>query len=75
MRESQACRGNGPTGRAKAAGKYRGRKPALTAGQATELRERLAAGEGVSAVARDYGISRQTVDTYKRLGSGKGAAA
>ena len=49
---------------AKAAGKYKGRQPALTAAQAEELRERLAAGEGVSALAREYGVTRQTIFTY-----------
>lgn len=49
---------------AKAAGKYKGRKAALTAKQADELRARLAAGESVSALAKDFGISRQTVYNY-----------
>ncbi|MCV7223747.1 recombinase family protein [Mycolicibacterium elephantis] len=49
---------------AKAAGKYTGRKAALTRAQAAKLRERLAGGESVTALARDYGISRQTVYNY-----------
>jgi DNA invertase Pin-like site-specific DNA recombinase len=49
---------------AKAAGKYKGRKAALADVQADELRARLAAGESVSALAREYGISRQTVYNY-----------
>lgn len=49
---------------AKAAGKYTGRKAALTCAQAAKLRERLAGGESVTALARDYGISRQTVYNY-----------
>lgn len=49
---------------AKAAGKYRGRKAALTDHQADELRARLAAGESVTALAKDFGISRQTVYNY-----------
>lgn len=49
---------------AKAAGKYRGRKAALTDQQADELRARLAAGESVTALAKDFGISRQTVYNY-----------
>lgn len=49
---------------AKAAGKYTGRKAALTSAQAAKLRERLAGGESVTALARDYGISRQTVYNY-----------
>jgi DNA invertase Pin-like site-specific DNA recombinase len=49
---------------AKAAGKYTGRKAALTITQANELRQRLAGGESVSSLARDYGVSRQTVYNY-----------
>lgn len=49
---------------AKAAGKYKGRKAALTTAQADELRARLAGGESVSGLAREYGISRQTVYNY-----------
>lgn len=50
---------------AKAAGKYKGRKAALTGEQASELRARLAGGESVSGLAREYGISRQSVYNYK----------
>jgi DNA invertase Pin-like site-specific DNA recombinase len=50
---------------AKAAGKYKGRKAALTDDQASELRARLAGGESVSRLAREYGISRQSVYNYK----------
>ena len=49
---------------AKAAGKYKGRRASLTADQAEELRQRLTTGESVTALARDYGISRQTVYHY-----------
>jgi len=49
---------------AKAAGKYAGRKASLTDTQADQLRLRLAGGESVTALARDYGISRQTVYNY-----------
>ena len=49
---------------AKAAGKYKGRRASLTADQAEELRQRLTTGESVTALARDYGISRQTVYNY-----------
>ncbi len=49
---------------AKAAGKYKGRKAALNAEQVDQLRARLAAGEAVTALARDFGISRQTVYNY-----------
>ena len=46
---------------AKTKGKYKGRKPALTEDQADELTKRLVAGEPVAALAREYGVSRQTV--------------
>lgn len=49
---------------AKAAGKYKGRKAALTDEQADELRARRAAGESVAALSREYGISRQSVYNY-----------
>jgi DNA invertase Pin-like site-specific DNA recombinase len=49
---------------AKAAGKYKGRKAALTDEQVDELRARLARGESVTVLAKDFGISRQTVYNY-----------
>jgi DNA invertase Pin-like site-specific DNA recombinase len=49
---------------AKAAGKYKGRKAALTDEQADQLRARLVAGESVSALAKEFGVSRQTVYNY-----------
>lgn len=51
---------------AKAAGKYKGRKASLSPDQSTELRQQLAAGESVTALAAEYGVSRQTVYNYKR---------
>lgn len=50
---------------AKAAGKYKGRKAALSPPQATELRDRLTLGESVTALAAEYGVSRQTIYNYK----------
>jgi DNA invertase Pin-like site-specific DNA recombinase len=50
---------------AKAAGKYKGRKAALSQDQARELSERLANGESVTALAGEYGVSRQTVYNYR----------
>lgn len=47
--------------RAKAQGKPLGRPAALTADQQAQVRERIAAGETVSAIARDMGASRQTI--------------
>ena len=49
---------------AKRAGKYLGRKPTLTDGRAEELRKRVAAGESKSSLAREFGISRDTLYRY-----------
>ena len=49
---------------AKARGAYAGRKPSLTSGQAEALRARAAAGEPKAALAREFGISRQTLYSY-----------
>jgi DNA invertase Pin-like site-specific DNA recombinase len=51
---------------AKQRGVYTGRRPALTAEQAQQLRERVAAGEMKSALAKEFGISRETVYSYLR---------
>jgi DNA invertase Pin-like site-specific DNA recombinase len=51
---------------AKRRGAYRGRKPALSPDQATELRRRAALGEQKSALARAFGVSRETVYQYLR---------
>lgn len=50
---------------AKTKGVYKGRKPALTDDQADELTRRLEAGEPVAALAREYGVSRQSVYNYR----------
>ncbi len=47
--------------RAKAQGKPLGRPAALTIDQQAQVQERIAAGETVSAIARDMGTSRQTI--------------
>src|SRR6266571_5054981 len=47
-------------------GVYTGRKPALTVAQAQQLRERAAAGERKSVLAKEFGISRETVYSYLR---------
>lgn len=49
---------------AKKAGVYRGRKPSLTLERVQELRRRVAAGDNRTALAREFGISRQTLYTY-----------
>lgn len=51
---------------AKKAGVYRGRKPSLTGEQVTELRKRALAGEKKAALAREFGISRETLYSYLR---------
>ncbi len=51
---------------AKHRGVYTGRKPALTAEQARQLRERVAAGERKAVLAAEFGISRETVYSYLR---------
>jgi DNA invertase Pin-like site-specific DNA recombinase len=45
---------------------YKGRKPSLTDEQAQELRRRSGAGERKAALAREYGISRETLYAYLR---------
>jgi DNA invertase Pin-like site-specific DNA recombinase len=47
-------------------GVYTGRKPALTPDQARQLCERAAAGERKSTLAKEFGISRETVYSYLR---------
>ena len=54
---------------AKQRGAYRGRKRALTPEQIGEVKRRIAAGEPKARVARDVGISRETVYQYLRQGT------
>jgi len=56
---------------AKRRGVYRGRKKTLSAVQRAEMRQRLAAGEQKAAVARAYGISRETLYQYLRASDDK----
>lgn len=51
---------------AKREGKYRGRKPTLNAEQIAKAKERLAFGVPHAAVARECGVSRQTLYQYVR---------
>ena len=51
---------------AKKKGVYRGRKPALTDDQAAMLRKRAAGGEKKAVLARELGISRETLYQYLR---------
>lgn len=49
---------------AKTRGLYRGRKKALSPKQRAELRQRAAAGEQKAKLAREFGISRETLYQY-----------
>ena len=52
---------------AKQRGAYRGRKKALSPEQVAELRQRAAAGEQKAKLAREFGVSRETLYQYLRL--------
>nr|WP_242474099.1 recombinase family protein [Tomitella biformata] len=52
--------------KAKQRGVYKGRKPALTPEQAGQLAARAKAGESKTALAKAYGVSRETVYAYLR---------
>ncbi len=53
---------------AKKAGKYKGRKKSFTDDQARELRSRKNAGESITALAKEYGVTRQTIyQSFARL--------
>jgi len=47
--------------KAKAAGKYKGRKPTLSPEQVQEIKDKVAAGAEKKALAAEYGVSRQTL--------------
>ena len=49
---------------AKKAGVYKGRKPSLPPERVAQLRARVAAGEKKAALAREFGISRETLYQY-----------
>lgn len=49
---------------AKANHVYTGRKPSMTDDKVKAIRKRLKAGESVSALAREYGFSRETLYQY-----------
>lgn len=49
---------------AKRNGIYKGRKPSVTGDRLTELRRRVLAGEKKAALAREFGISRETLYSY-----------
>jgi DNA invertase Pin-like site-specific DNA recombinase len=52
---------------AKQRGAYRGRKKSLSELQITILRQRVAAGEQKANLAREFGISRETLYQYLRM--------
>jgi len=52
---------------AKQRGVYRGRKKALSAEAVAELHRRVAAGEKKAHLAREFGISRETLYQYLRV--------
>lgn len=51
---------------AKQRGAYRGRKKSLSAEQVAQLQERAKAGEQKAHLAREFGVSRETVYQYLR---------
>jgi len=51
---------------AKKRGAYRGRKKSLSNEQVAELKNRVAASQPKTQVARDFGISRETLYQYLR---------
>jgi len=60
---------------AKKRGAYRGRRRSLTDDQVAELRRRVAEGVPKAVLARELGVSRETLYQYLRAdSSGSGAA-
>jgi DNA invertase Pin-like site-specific DNA recombinase len=53
--------------RAKQAGKYTGRKSTMQTAQVRAIRDRVAAGENKSTLAREFGVTRQTI--YNLVGA------
>ena len=51
---------------AKKRGVYKGRKPSLSQSQVEEIRERIARGQNKSFIARELGVSRETLYQYLR---------
>lgn len=54
---------------AKQRGAYRGRKRAISDKDLQKLKDRVASGEKKAQIARDFGISRETLYQYLRVGS------
>jgi DNA invertase Pin-like site-specific DNA recombinase len=57
--------------KAKQAGAYKGRQSTMTVPQLQAIRDRAGAGENKSALAREFGITRQTVYNLLSPQSGK----
>lgn len=55
---------------AKQRGTYRGRSRSLTAVQVADMKARAAAGEAKTVLAREFGVSRETVYKYLRAVTG-----
>lgn len=51
---------------ARARGAYKGRKPSLGADRVTELLARIQAGSKITHLAREFGVTRETIYQYKR---------
>lgn len=47
--------------KAKEAGRYRGRQSTMTSAQVQAIRDRVAAGANKAALAREFGVTRQTI--------------
>ena len=52
---------------AKKRGAYKGRKPALSKEKVEEIKDRVAQGDKKAHIARDFGVSRETLYQYLRL--------
>jgi DNA invertase Pin-like site-specific DNA recombinase len=59
---------------AKAKGKYKGRRPKFTGEIAALIRQRAAGGESKTNLAKEYGVSRETLYGYLRQGEATAAA-
>ena len=55
---------------AKKRGVFKGRKKLLSQAEVAELRQRIEAGTNKTQIAREYGISRETLSKYLRGTSG-----
>ena len=52
---------------AKTKGVYKGRKPSLSVQQVADIERRIAAGETVTKLAAEYGVSRETIYSHRRV--------